>query len=163
MVNSNFKNKHQWNLKQNSYIFILENAFQNVICEMAANLYQPQCGNAERHTSSITNRSYISLALSLQYVETLISFLKIQWRNIHDNVYKHLYLLCNPITLIWKQIRMFLNDGNTKLGNAMTFPMCCFYNLGRYINLQLNTLRPRQDGHHFPDDTFKSIFLNENV
>ena len=27
----------------------------------------------------------------------------------------------------------------------------------------INTLRPRQDGHHFADDTFKRIFLNENV
>ena len=27
----------------------------------------------------------------------------------------------------------------------------------------INTLRPRQDGRHFPDDTFKRIFLNENV
>ena len=26
-----------------------------------------------------------------------------------------------------------------------------------------NTLRPRQDGHLFPDDIFKSIFFNENV
>ena len=26
-----------------------------------------------------------------------------------------------------------------------------------------NTLRPRQDGRHFPDDIFKSIVLNENV
>ena len=26
-----------------------------------------------------------------------------------------------------------------------------------------NTLRPRQNGHHFVDDTFKRIFLNENV
>ena len=28
---------------------------------------------------------------------------------------------------------------------------------------RLNTLRPRQNGHHFPDDIFKWIFLNENV
>ena len=27
----------------------------------------------------------------------------------------------------------------------------------------LNTLRPRQNGRHFPDDLFKCIFLNENV
>ena len=27
----------------------------------------------------------------------------------------------------------------------------------------LNTLRPRQNGRHFPDDVFKSIFVNENV
>ena len=27
----------------------------------------------------------------------------------------------------------------------------------------LNTLRPRQNGRRFADDTFKRIFLNENV
>ena len=27
----------------------------------------------------------------------------------------------------------------------------------------VNTLRPRQNGRHFPDDIFKCIFLNENV
>ena len=27
----------------------------------------------------------------------------------------------------------------------------------------VNTLRPRQDGRHFPDDIFKCIFSNENV
>ena len=26
----------------------------------------------------------------------------------------------------------------------------------------INTLRPKQDGRHFPDDIFKCIFLNEN-
>ena len=36
------------------------------------------------------------------------------------------------------------------------------------INLQtlataFNTLRPRQNGRHFPDDIFKCIFLNENA
>ena len=29
-------------------------------------------------------------------------------------------------------------------------------------NLQVNTLRPRQNGRHFPDDILKWIFLNEN-
>ena len=28
---------------------------------------------------------------------------------------------------------------------------------------KINTLRPRQNGRHFADDTFKRIFLNENV
>ena len=27
----------------------------------------------------------------------------------------------------------------------------------------INTLRPRQNGRHFPDDVYKCIFLNENV
>ena len=29
--------------------------------------------------------------------------------------------------------------------------------------MKLNTLRPIQDGRHFPDDILKSIFMNENV
>ena len=29
--------------------------------------------------------------------------------------------------------------------------------------LGVNTLRPRQDGRYYPDDTSKCIFLNENV
>ena len=31
------------------------------------------------------------------------------------------------------------------------------------ILLSINTLRPRQNGRHFPDDNFKRIFFNENV
>ena len=31
------------------------------------------------------------------------------------------------------------------------------------IHIIFNTLRPRQNGRHFPDDIFKWIFLNENV
>ena len=30
-------------------------------------------------------------------------------------------------------------------------------------SIGINTLRPRQNGRHFSDDTFKSIFLNENI
>ena len=29
--------------------------------------------------------------------------------------------------------------------------------------IYFNTLRPRQNGRHFPDDILKCIFLNENV
>ena len=30
------------------------------------------------------------------------------------------------------------------------------------LDFTFNTLRPRQNGRHFPDDIFKRIFLNEN-
>ena len=33
----------------------------------------------------------------------------------------------------------------------------------RGIGNRFNTLRPRQNGRHFPDDIFKYIFLNENI
>ena len=40
-------NKLQWNFKRNSYIFIQENAFENVAREKVAILSQPQCGKPE--------------------------------------------------------------------------------------------------------------------
>ena len=39
------RNKVQWNVKQNSYIFIQENIFENDVCGMAAILSRPQCVN----------------------------------------------------------------------------------------------------------------------
>ena len=45
IVNGTLRNKLQWNLKQNSYIFIHENAFENVIYEMGAISSRPQCVN----------------------------------------------------------------------------------------------------------------------
>ena len=33
---------------------------------------------------------------------------------------------------------------------------------GQHV-VAINTLRPRQNGRHFPDDIFKWIFLNENI
>ena len=46
IVNWNLRNKLQWNLKRNSYIFIQENAFENVVWRMAAILSRPQCVNS---------------------------------------------------------------------------------------------------------------------
>ena len=43
IVNWKLMNKLQWNLKRNSYIFIQENAFENIVCEMAAIFSRPQC------------------------------------------------------------------------------------------------------------------------
>ena len=33
----------------------------------------------------------------------------------------------------------------------------------RATRMKFNTMRPKQNGHRFADDTFKRIFLNENV
>ena len=43
IVNWTIGNKPQWNLKRNSYIFIEENAFENVVWKMASILSRPQC------------------------------------------------------------------------------------------------------------------------
>ena len=44
-VNWNLKNKLQWNFIRNSYIFIRENPFENVVWKKASILSRPQCVN----------------------------------------------------------------------------------------------------------------------
>ena len=58
--------------------------------------------------------------------------------------------------------------GASVMGNpypfSVVFIIYCFrifhINDGKW---HLNTLRPRQNGRHLPDDIFKCISLNENV
>ena len=45
IVNWTLGNKFQWNFNRNSNIFIQENAFQNVVCDMTSILSRPQCDN----------------------------------------------------------------------------------------------------------------------
>ena len=59
--------------------------------------------------------------------------------------------------IMWyKQVLVFLEKVWNILGNKpMSQPhhtLCTWF----------NTLRPRQNGRHFPDDIFKFIFMNEN-
>ena len=53
----------------------------------------------------------------------------------------------------------FLYLSHTPLCVPMIFGVC----VQQIWNAQINILRPRQKGHHFPDAIFKYIFLNENV
>ena len=55
---------------------------------------------------------------------------------------------------------------NKKINKIQQFCLCLIYvkNDVRECSLSgINTLRPRQNGRHFPEDTFKLIFFNENV
>ena len=45
IVNWNPRNKLQWNINRNSYIFVQDNALENVIWKIAAILSRPQCVN----------------------------------------------------------------------------------------------------------------------
>ena len=71
------------------------------------------------------------------------------------------------------------NNGTEKIGLVIPTPSKCKTEMSSdrllywhwmclwlgdlQISNCLNTLRPRQNGRHFPDDIFKWIFLNENV
>ena len=46
IVNWTLRNKLQWNFNRKTNIFIQENAFEGVVCEMSAMLSRAQCANA---------------------------------------------------------------------------------------------------------------------
>ena len=53
IIDWSLRNILQWNLNQNSYIFIQENAFENVVCKMASILSRPQWVKMSYHNSPI--------------------------------------------------------------------------------------------------------------
>ena len=44
----------QWNFNRNSYVFIQENAFENVACKMAGILSRPRCVNSGEDICTVT-------------------------------------------------------------------------------------------------------------
>ena len=68
----------------------------------------------------------------------------------------------------WHQFR--LSEGTIRIGSNCFFYFLYLHLLDgfyRYcmalMRYGFNTLRPRQNGRHLPDDIFKCIFMNENV
>ena len=64
------------------------------------------------------------------------------------------------ITILWT----FIGAGNTCYNKKRgCYLESTRWDLGFLSLTWINTLRPRQNGRHFPDDSFKCIFLNENA
>ena len=57
-------NKFQWNLTRNSYIFIHENAFENVVWKMAAILCRSQCVNLNHATLGLFRANLVNIMAS---------------------------------------------------------------------------------------------------
>ena len=53
LVNSRLRNKLWWNLNRNSYIFIQENSYENVVWTMAAIMSRPQSINQQYFVSGV--------------------------------------------------------------------------------------------------------------
>ena len=70
------RNKFRWNLNRNSYIFVQGNAFENVVCNMAATFSQPQCVNITYiwQSGDILISGYI-----FQYYCMSISLMHFKW------------------------------------------------------------------------------------
>ena len=70
IVDLNLRNKLQWNLKRNAYIFIQENAFKNVVCEMPVICL----GLNVLNQSPITYLAYSSTCMELRRLASSLDF-----------------------------------------------------------------------------------------
>ena len=79
------------------------------------------------------------------------------WENNIE--YQPLCYWVKSYTAYWMKYIVWCHD------MAVNFISRCnlFFHWLRTCSAIVNTLRPRQNGRHFADDTFKHIFLNENV
>ena len=73
---------------------------------------------------------------------------------------------CRDATFVvshWREAAVITNSGTAsdERGGIMT-SLGFRWLIGKFV-YRINTLRPKQNGRHFADDTFKYIFLNENV
>ena len=93
IVNWTIGNKFQWNMNRNSYIFIQENAFENVVWKMAAILSRPQCVNIYQFVIALISGIIINfipiLGLHLLYKNGTIFTAKKSghWPLIHSVVF----------------------------------------------------------------------------
>ena len=84
----------------------------------------------------------------------------------HKNVARIFYWIVfyAGIHVITELIESITWNQSNKMWSGMTHFK--FWPIGPWeitLRTQVNTLRPRQNGRRFADDTFKRIFLNENV
>ena len=101
MLEYNLRNKVQWNLKQNSYILIEENAFENVVCEITSILSRPQYVNSLWPSDAIWwHRSGSTLAQVRawwsQMASHFLSQQTIAWANV-DLVLNQCWLIISKV------------------------------------------------------------------
>ena len=82
---------------------------------------------------------------------------------IHNNnfIFQGIYHTAGLNGSIYTQLLNFYDEKNQQNPQINPFIKSSYPSVSSVD--AFNTLRPRQDGRHFPDDIFKCIFLNENV
>ena len=80
IVNWTLGNKFQWNFNQNWNIFIEENTFENVVCEMLFISSRPQCVNAEETGHWVSFKMFYCKFWSCEIcVQECCIVLKFEW------------------------------------------------------------------------------------
>ena len=82
--------------------------------------------------------------------------------NNNNNITIIIMIIIMIMTIIMMMDDINDNDNDSKYASPRWM---FYYDICKWDDWQsrINTLRPRQNACHFPDDIFKYIFLNENV
>ena len=94
IVNWPLRNKFQWNFNRNSYIFIHENAFEKVVCKMAAILSRPQCLNAHVSSFYCTHNRRLNSFLAAKQCCVFGEFSSWPWYLLY---FMHYYVILVPV------------------------------------------------------------------
>ena len=137
-------NKLQWNFNQNSYIFIHENLFQNVVRKMAAILSRPQCDN-ERPPDTLNARG--SSCKHCKYGK----WKSLRWRhNDHAGVSNH-----QPRGCLLN--RLFRSKSKENIKAPRNWPLCGKFTGDRWISRTNGQLRGKCF-HLMTSSWFKSTY-----
>ena len=152
IVNSNLRNKLEWNLVRSSYIFIQENAFENV-CEMAQILSRHQCVNCSCMVRLVGCLIEIVWGFNLLSPERYgFDFERVNFENIVN--------IRMIITLEW------MPEDFVDIKSTLVQAMAWYRQASsHYLNQFWRTLRITRpqcvDGYHFADDIFKYVCFDE--
>ena len=108
-------------------------------------------------TSHLQNNMFCSHWMIKLQIYSTISKCKHLWHHYHYHENSGTSMIMSFCTYIIKILRRYLKYNN--FGLIWCWSHC--FTL-KYFQI-FNTLRPRQNGRHFPDAIFQIIFLNENL
>ena len=111
---------------------------------------------AHMYTIVVTGFSFIKFMDNLYWIKSveLVRFMKWTQNVMFNN--QHLtstMFILDLLWGVWSEIQVLSQTPQLKSTNTRF----------QWLHTTINTLRPRQNGRHFANDTFKYIFLNENV
>ena len=135
IVNSDLRNKLQWNPRRNSFFFILENTFENVVCDMASIWSRPQWVKV-RVSMSTSNRKKMMwfFYLCSIFMDSRKLLVYIVSREVHGNwgiVWVHQCPRINPVG--WKA--SVLNHNKTS--DWIRHMSFCFWTLYKNLHAPL--------------------------
>ena len=114
-VNWPLRNKLQWHLNRNSYIFIKENAFENIVRKMEAILFRPQCDELLNRNEFLLYIIYVNVYvwISVSFFHSAFTFCSVNqnMNAILANAVRCCYNAVNFLQILIKRTPKLAREG----------------------------------------------------